>query len=193
MACRVIQIQIIMRAFLLFSILAVLALSSCGSPKTSTQFYKAHKKGEGVTNFRLPGWVVWLGAGLAYNSVRDEDAKAALRLARKVGRLQLLAADEAGAIPAEAVNDFLRNSKVQGYEELLSVKSGKTVVNISARGRRDRIRNLLLLVNDEDGFVFLHLKSRVRTKDINQLIEQLMQLREKPEEEQEAEPELPRV
>lgn len=183
-----------MRAFLLLSILAVLAFSSCSSPKTSTQFYKAHKKGEGVTNFRLPGWVVWLGAGLAYNSVRDEDAKAALRLARKVGRLQLLAADEAGAIPPEAVNDFLRNSKVQGYEELLSVRSGKTVVNISARGRRDRIRNLLLLVNDEDGFVFLHLKSRVRTKDINQLIEQLMQLREKPEEEEpEVRPELPRV
>ncbi len=163
---------------------ALLLLASCSSPKTTAQFYQAHKKRPGVTNFQLPGWAVWLTGGIVYNSTKNEETKAALRIARKVGKLRLMASEGARPIPTEQINQFMGNIKQNGYEDLLQVKDGSSTVNILARDRRNKIRNLLLLVSDEDGFVFIDLKSRIKYDEISDLINFFLN-RDKAEEQEE--------
>jgi hypothetical protein len=176
---------------LFFSMLIAIALSSCGTPKNTAQFYQMHKNRPGVTNFKLPGWLVWLGGGIAYNSVRDEDTRAALRVARKVGKLRIMASENAAVIPAEEVRAFMSNIQQNGYEQLLSVREGRSsTVNIMINDRRDKIRNMLILVNDEDGFVFLDLKTRLKYKEITELINYFL---EKEEEEEAPIEEKPRA
>jgi hypothetical protein len=60
-----------------------------------------------------------------------------------------------------------------------------------ARDHKDKIKNLLLLVRDEDGFVFLDMKSRIKYSEISDLINYFIQMGEKKEKEEEAKEEAP--
>ena len=44
-------------------------------------FYKAHKKKPGVFNIKVPSWLIWFCCCLAYNAIKEPEAKAALRIA----------------------------------------------------------------------------------------------------------------
>jgi hypothetical protein len=173
-----------MRLLSIFIILLSLALTSCGTPKTTAQFYQTHKSRPGVTNFKLPGWLVWLGGGITYNSIKDEDTKAALRIARKVGKMRLMASENTGAIPQAEVEAFLGNIKQNGYDDLVFVKHESSIVNVMVKDNKSKIRNVMLMVHDQDGFVFLDLKTRIKYDEISDLINYFLK-QEKEEEEQE--------
>lgn len=179
-----------MRPLLLLITLLMVALSSCGTPKNTAQFYQAHKNRPGVTNFKLPGWLVWFGGGIAYNSIKDEDAKAALRIGRKVGKMRLMASENGTVIPPAEVNAFLSNIKQNGFDELIYVKHESSIVNVMVRDRKNKIRNVLLLVNDQDGFVFLDLKTRIKYDEISDLINYFIR-KDKEERKEETEEKQP--
>lgn len=180
---------------MLFCCLSILAFTSCSSPKTTAQFYQTYKSQPGVTNFKLPGWVVWLGGGIAYNSVNNEETKTALRFARKVGKIRLMASENGTFLPESELQAFVDNIKDNGYEELIQVESKGSSVNIMARDRRNKIKNLLLLVRDEDGFVFMDLKTRIRYDEIADLINYMINMGddEKAEDTEPAEAAAPAV
>ena len=161
------------------------AFTSCSSPKTTAQFYQTHKKQPGVVNFKLPGWAIWLGGGIAYNSIKKEETKVALRYARKIGKLRLLASEKGTALPEAELNAFVSHIKDNGYEDLLQVDSPGSSVRIMARDKKDKIKNLLLLIRDEDGFVFMDMKSRIKYSDISDLINYFIKMGEKEKEQEE--------
>jgi len=178
-----------------YSILLLsLLLTSCGAPKTTAQFYQTHKSRPGVTNFKLPGWLVWLGGGITYNSIKDEDTKAALRVARKVGKMRLMASENTGVIPQAEVEAFLGDIKQTGYDDLIYVKHESSIVNVMVRDNKSKIRNVLLMVHDQDGFVFLDLKTRIKYDEISDLINYFLKKEdEEKEKEKEKVEEVPRA
>ncbi len=171
---------------MLFCCLSILAFASCSSPKTTAQFYQAYKSQPGVTNFKIPGWVVWLGGGIAYNSVNNEETKTVLRFARKVGKMRLMASENGTFLPESELKTFVSNIQANGYEPLIQVESQGSTVNIMARDRRDKVKNLLLLVRDEDGFVFMDLKTRIKYDEIADLINYFIKLGDDEEPQPEA-------
>lgn len=176
-----------MRLLTFLILLVSLALTSCGTPKNTAQFYQTHKSRPGVTNFKLPGWLVWFGGGIAYNSVKDEDTKAALRIARKVGKMRLMASENTGVIPQAEVEAFLANIKQSGgYDDLMYVKHESSIVNVMVRDSKSKIRNVLLMVHDQDGFVFLDLKTRIKYDEISDLINYFLKKEHEEEEQEEA-------
>jgi hypothetical protein len=158
--------------YLPFSMLLLfaVALSSCNSPKTTAQFYHTHKVHQGVTNFKLPGWLVWMGSGIAAPMVKNPEAKAALKLAKKTGTIRFLVSEEHSLVSNAEMNTFVTNIKRSGYEDLIQVREGKTVVNILARDKKDKLRNLLIMVKEEDSFVFMDMKTRIKYKDLAEMI-----------------------
>jgi hypothetical protein len=189
---------IAMRLPILIFCAAVFAFTSCSSPKTTAQFYQTHKKQPGVVNFKLPGWVMWLGGGIVYNSVKDEETKVALRYARKIGKFRMLASEKGAALPESEIKAFVKNIQDNGYEDLLQVDSEGSSVRIMARDNRNKIKNLLLLVRDEDGFVFMDMKSRIKYSEISDFINYFIKMGEQKGEQEEAEqpkpaPAIPRV
>lgn len=175
--------------YLPFSMLLLFAVafSSCSTPRTTAQFYHTHKVQQGVTNFKLPGWLVWMGSGIAAPMVKAPEAKAALKLAKKTGTIRLLVSEEYSLVSNSELNSFVSNIKSAGYEDLIQVREGKTVVNILARDKKDKLRNLLILVKEEDSFVFLDMKTRIKYKDLAEMINSYLNM-EKGDVEEEPEP-----
>ncbi len=160
-----------MKQFSIFLVLLSLALASCSSPKTAKQFYNAHKRKDGVTNASIPGWMVWLVGGLAYNSMQDEEAKMGLKLARKVGRLRFMQAENKNTISPEEVRTFLGNLRKNKYEDLIMIKEGAQTVSIMVRDTEKKLKNIMILIDDEDEFVFMSMKSRIKYKDLSRIID----------------------
>ena len=166
-----------MRTIIIIAILGLftLSLSSCSSPKTTAQFYHTHKHKQGVTNFKVPGWLVWMGGGLAQSLVQDPEAKAGLRLARKVKKLRFMATEGDNPITAVEVSDFVSHIRTSGFEDLIMVKEGSSTVHILSRERKDKLRNLVILVNDEEEFVYMDMKSRLKYEDLSELVNTILE------------------
>ncbi|MCB0593019.1 MAG: DUF4252 domain-containing protein [Lewinellaceae bacterium] len=169
-------------------LLALFSLFSCSSPKTTAQFYHTHKHKEGVSNFKMPGWLVWIGGGIAQGLVQDPEARAGLRLARKVKKLRFMATEDYNPITTAEVSDFVNNIRSAGYEDLLQVKEGGSTVHILSREKKEKLKNLVILVNDEEEFVFMDMKSRLKYEDLSELVNTILKAENmKTEEEQKQE------
>ena len=160
---------------------------SCGSPKTTAQFYHTHKHKEGVTNFKVPGWLIWVGGGIAQGFVSEPDARAALKLARKVKKLRLMVAEDYNPITTAEVNDFISNIRSNGFDDLIYVKDAESTVHILSREKKDKLRNLVILVTDEEEFVFMDMKSRLKYEDLSEFVNTILSGKEPEPEEQPAE------
>lgn len=170
-------------------LLALFSLFSCSSPKTTAQFYHTHKHKEGVSNFKMPGWLVWIGGGIAQGLVQDPEARAGLRLARKVKKLRFMATEDYNPITTAEVSDFVNNIRSAGYEDLLQVKEGGSTVHILSREKKEKLKNLVILVNDEEEFVFMDMKSRLKYEDLSELVNTILKAENmKTAEEKEEQP-----
>lgn len=159
-----------MKKYFLLIGLALLGISILQAQHPAAEFYRQHKREEGVRNFKIPGWLIWFGSGFAYDIVQDEDAKAALRLARKVKKLRLMFAEDTNPIPVAAVSHFVSESRRSGFADLIYFRDGQTTVNIMGKIKKDKFKDIVILVQDEGEFVFFHIKSNIRMKHLSETI-----------------------
>lgn len=149
--------------------LAIL-LSSCGGNREISQFYHKHKRGKDVTNFTVPGWLIWFGTGLANEFVKKPDEKAALRIAKEIKQIRLLVAEDQQVIPEAEVTQLISNLKKDNFEDLIYVKDGETQFSMMIREKNKRIKNLFILVNDKGDLVMISLKANLHYNEINRLV-----------------------
>jgi hypothetical protein len=139
----------------------VLWMSSCGSPREARQFYREYKRHEGVTK----------------DIVKDEEARIALRFARKIKRLQFMSVENSLGIPPQAAESFVAGLRAKNYEDLIYVRDEETTINVMSRGKDDRLRHLIVLVNEEDEFVYCYVRTNIKARDIAKLARQLGEVR----------------
>lgn len=161
---------------ILLSLISTLFISSFAyAQEPAADFYRQNKRLEGVRNVKIPGWLVWFGSGIAYDMVKDEDAKVAMKLARKVGKMRFMIAEDENPIPTASVNNFVSESRRSGYADLIYIRDGETTVNIMGKIKKnDKFRDLVIMVREEDEFVFFHMKSNIRMKDLSDVINHFM-------------------
>ncbi len=145
------------------------------------QFYREHKRDKGTINANLPGWLVKLGVGIARPFVDDEEARIALRLARKVGKTKFLIAEEESRISQGQFMKLIRGVKKDGYEEWVTVRDGGDNVTILTRMRKDMIKRMLIVVREEDSFVLLSMKTKIKAKHLSDMINDIMALEKEDE------------
>lgn len=148
-------------------------ISSCSTPSTVGGFYQKHKRKKGVRNFKLPGWVVWVGSGIAHDIAKDDDMKIALRLVKKVKKLRFMMAEEDTAISNDEVQSFVKEIKQNNYEDLIYVKTKDTNVNMLVKDKDDKLKDIVFIVKDEENFVFFSMKSNIKVEDIAKLVDLL--------------------
>jgi hypothetical protein len=155
-------------------LLTMVALSgNLSAQNTVGEFYQKFKKQDEVTNFKLPGWLVWIGTGLVYNSVKDEEVRTWLRLARKLGKFRLMQSENSNSIPKEDLSNFVSGLKAKSdYDDLIYVRNEGTDLNIMIReGSKGRLKELLVVGSDDGETIFLSAKTRLRMKDINDVLD----------------------
>jgi hypothetical protein len=145
-------------------------LSSCSSTKSVSGFYHAHKRDEGTVNFRVPGFLIWLASGIAYESVDEPETRAGLAVAKKIKGMRVMVNEDRNEIPAEEVNQLISNLRKDRYEDLFYVKDGSTTFSLMVREKREKIKRMFILVQEPDEFVLMELKTSLKIKDIQELI-----------------------
>ncbi len=151
-------------------LLASLVLVSCGSPPSARNFYQDHKQGEGVTNFTVPGWLIFLGTSIARPFVKEEEARYALKFGKKVKRLQLMIDEDGHNITTADVRRFVETARHDKYEDLIYVRDEETRVHVMVREKKDKLKHLLVLVRDDTDFIFLNMRTSISMQDIAKLL-----------------------
>lgn len=139
-------------------------------------FYHKYKKSENATSFVLPGFLVWIGAGIARSAVDEPEAKIALRFAKKFKTMRLLVMEDGHEVTEEDYLQLVYAAQKQNYEPMISFKEKGQNVQIFAKGKKDKLKRLLILVKSEDEFVLMDMKTKIRTKDLNRMVNDFMQL-----------------
>ena len=88
----------------------------------------------------------------------------------KIESLQLVTTEKPEKM-AQMKKDFLQ-SITANHQELMRVKDGKSRVNFYSNTQGDLIKELLMLVNDEDSFTVIQLIGNFTLKDIQEIADQ---------------------
>lgn len=146
-------------------------LASCGGSRHMNKIYHEYNRfDEGVTKFRVPGWLFWLGSGIAYESLDDEDAKRAMTIVRKIRGMRLLVVEKENDISKAKIKGMLSGLRQDRFEDMFYIQSGQSTVSFMIREKDDKIKNLLIVVNEPDNFVMTHIKTRIKYEDLSKLI-----------------------
>jgi len=157
----------------LFSIVMIsFLLSSCGGNRYVGDFYREYKHEKNTVNIALPGWLIWLGTGIANEFVNEPEAKAGMEIAKKVKGLRILVMEDKNTVDRKDINKLVSKVQKQDFDEWIYVKEGKTSFNFLIREKDNMIRNILILVSEEDEFVMVSMKSKIKYKDLKKLIKQ---------------------
>ncbi len=185
-----------MRPFILIFSILMLPLAMNSQSRSINRFYNTYKHHEDVRNVSIPGWLIRLGATIAKSHVDEPEAKAALKLAKKVKKLKLLVMENVNPVDKKDLDRlYAEATSREGFEDMVFVKEGNTRVNMLIRTKKDDIiRNLLILVSEENEFVMVSLKTKLKMEDLNELLRAIQDdvdvdigipKQEKKEEEQE--------
>ena len=132
-------------------------------------FYAKHKSGYDVVSLNLPGFLIRLGASIASLDTDDEAERIALELVKDVRKAKILAGENL-RIRRSEIQELVDELEADGFEELMTVRSEGSTVDIIIRERKDIIRNVLLIVNDDGEFALISLKTRLYLEDLTYLI-----------------------
>lgn len=143
-------------------------------------FYKAHKKKSGVFNVRIPSWLIWFGGGIAYNSVKDPEAKAALKMAKKLKGLRVMTVESDNVIAKDDIHSFLQEMRNGSFEDLIFVKDEDTKVQILGRASSRRLKELTILVEEPGSFTYVTAKTNLKSKDLSRLINTIVNADKEP-------------
>ncbi|MDX1667354.1 MAG: DUF4252 domain-containing protein [Saprospiraceae bacterium] len=171
-----------MKKYILLFILLPFLLSSCGHDSVLTGFYYQQKQKGEVTGFTVPGWLIKLGGGIASAAVADEETRLFLKLAKKMGRIRVLTAEEHNAVAQAEVRDFLEEVRNYAFEDLLRIRDEGTTVNIMVHEEENRIKDILLLVRESDEFIFVNARTNLKMEELIEWINEFMKFQNGEEE-----------
>lgn len=164
------------RLYFLSLFAALFLMSSCGVPNAGSEFYHAHKRKEGVRNVALPGWLIYTSTSFAHDIVEEEETRVVLQIAKKVKKMQLMFDEDGGAIEQADVRAFQEHLRSRRFEDLVYVRAEDTTVSFMVRSKKDKLRDLIVLVHAEDDFVFMNMRTNIRIKHLARMIDAIMEL-----------------
>ncbi len=163
-----------MKTYLVLALGLIFSVS-LAAQRPVKSFYQDHKRLEGVRNYKVPGWLVWLGCTVARPFAGEPETKVGLKWGRKVKKMRLLIAEDDNPLPPGAVEDFVQNARTHRFADLFYVREGDTHINVMALdNQKGKIKELVILVDEPGSLVFIGLKTKIRYRDIPRLIDELI-------------------
>jgi hypothetical protein len=154
--------------------------SAMGQKKSLRKFYREQKRyghastfriGLGRVTFKLASWII-------PNSVLEQEGVNLKQFIGKVNRLKvyIIEGSQQDTLSAES-KPMMRLQRIltekEHFEQLVEVRHQGSIIHMMNKGEGTDVGNLVILVQDNADFVVVHLKSRLKMEDINQLVQQL--------------------
>ena len=156
---------------ILISAITLLPFLMTAQTVSINEFYRKYKASdEENTHMTLPGWVVKLGVGIAKGQAEGKDEKQALAMGKKIGKVRILTFEDSNPVSKKDLDRLTEGVRKERFEDLVMVRDEGTNVHLMIREKREKIKNLLILVNEEDSFTMVSLKSKLKYEEIQDLI-----------------------
>jgi|APTNR8051073442_1049403.scaffolds.fasta_scaffold03878_5 hypothetical protein len=168
-----------MRAFALivFVLTALPALVSAQADPVRA-FVQKHRHLAEAEHINLGGFLLQIAA----NHTDDEDA--ALLLS-KISHLRVFTVENSAAIAPAEVLGLRQSLRAKSFEDLLFVRDGLDKIDIMIRETPEAITDVVLLIQEPEGFTLLSLEGWLRYDDLRRLnidVDGMAYLSELPEE-----------
>lgn len=152
-------------------IIAMLPFLAMAQSKSVTNFQDKYSSHDDVTYVSIKGSLFNLIASIAeYDDEQDEDFQAMARIAKGIKSMQVLQVPFYETdLNREEVASFRKALAKEDYEEFLTVKDGKELINVMAQGADDEIRNMLVLIEEKEEFTLISINGTLSMKDLSYL------------------------
>ena len=131
---------------------------------------KANRECEKV-DLSVPGWLIRFGANFVDED--DLDGVDIKLLGKKISHLRIVNIENKKSIPSSDIHNFVTDVQKEGFEDLMVVRSDGNDIRFMVREKKDIIRNIVLMVNENESngdFVLLSLEGKFTMDDINKLM-----------------------
>jgi hypothetical protein len=165
-----------MKYFSILAIALLLAVSpAVAQKKALRKFYREYRGealglriGVGRIPLKLASWIMPGGS----NS--DEESRQIKRVLGKLQKVKVytLTGISKDIIDAKAVHR-LKQTLIDkdGFETLVEVRHSNAMVYMLNKGKDDELGNVVILVQDEEDFVMVNLRTKLHLNDVNALIQ----------------------
>ena len=159
--------------FLLFALLLIgFTNQTFAQSKAINRFYaKYNRSDDDVVKLKLHRWMMGIGKmAIRMMGDNDEETELALQLAKSVKKGKLLVVEDSIQIQQMDVHQLKQDLHQESYEDLMTVQSKDSKVNILIREKDELIRNIVLLVHESDNFVLMSLKTKLTMDELAEII-----------------------
>ncbi len=159
---------------IMFMLLCFLCLSNAKAQTLkANSFYHKYERSEDITKFSIPGWIIDIGVAIAKNSVEDEDELAALKLAKKIQKLRFIVMEGENEVTAKEYQKLKNSFLKSDFEPLISIRDEGTNLNILLKEKKGMLKHFVILIAEEEEFIFLNMKTKIKIEDINKVMQLL--------------------
>ncbi len=148
--------------FVLSVLILAISTASYAQRDPIREFIRHYHDSPNATDLRMQGILIRLAA----NETEDD---LAARVLRKVHSLRMLELDNGEKPAAEDVNQLLKSLKAADFEQLAYAAKGEEKVNILIREKNGLIQDVLILANQAEAFLLLHIECSLRFSDLNDI------------------------
>jgi hypothetical protein len=173
-----------MKNFLVFTLLlAFPVITYCQTPSIN-KFYRQYKGSDDAVSFVVPGLLIRAGAHFApwLMNETDTEIRNLVRMGKKIKKTRILVVEDYNPVAPEDYKKLERKVRKSNYEELLYVRAEGENVSIFVRDKKNKLKNLLILVSSEDTFVMLSMKTKLKYDQLFEAINDMINLDEESEE-----------
>ncbi|MCP4441980.1 MAG: DUF4252 domain-containing protein [Aureispira sp.] len=146
-----------------------------GQTAKLNKFYAKYKARPNTTNIALPGWIVRFGAGIAAG--KAEEIRTFKPLLKGLRGMRILVSEGENYSSTTEVKAVVQDAKKHHFKDLVFVRDGSTRVNLMFRDKQRKqkaiVKNVLVLVSEEDELVMVSFKGRWKMKTLNKMMQQV--------------------
>ncbi len=137
---------------------------------SAKQLFKKYKNQEAVTSIAIPGFVAKMGA-----LFMDKDDAELKYLIKKIKGLKLavLEVDESQMNKKQLKKWSIHQLDPEQYEPLMTIQDGKERIHFLIHEQNNRIRELVMHIEDTDERILMLLTGKFDLKEINKLIQSI--------------------
>jgi len=156
-----------MKKYLLLLVLPFFFVAQGSSQRAVNKLINQVKKHDKAVAFTIPGWIMRTGLRFALEEEEPTLEKGYRDLISGIRQLRFVAVDDKVEIESEKLNKIINTLKTKdGFEDYARVRDKGNNVHVMVREKKDRIKNLFVLVHGEDQMVVLNFKTDISMEEL---------------------------
>lgn len=143
--------------------------------KCLREFRNKYKGSAEVHTVKVGNFAFKLGSLCLSFDNSDKDARALSHAIKNISRVKIYTISNlnGGTVSADDIADLKSNlQRNENFDLLMEVREKGSLVHILNKGNEDELGNVVMLVQDDNEFVIVNLKTTLKMNDISELIQQ---------------------